>query len=128
MGYETAIGPRTAGTAAMAHLMDATGKTASYTVIGGSFGFVGLYHDLHTPHTRRRDACGQSFRNHLWSQDAECVSRIAQLHLAFAPICCARRIERVASSAQSLSHRAPKRLDVGLRPVASHVHHGRRHR
>jgi uncharacterized protein len=41
VGYATAIEPRTAGTTAMAHLMYATGKTASYTVIGGSLGLLG---------------------------------------------------------------------------------------
>jgi uncharacterized protein len=41
VGYATAVEPRTAGTTAMAHLMYATGKTASYTVIGGSLGLLG---------------------------------------------------------------------------------------
>ena len=41
VGYATAIEPRTARSTAMAHLMYATGKTASYTVIGGSLGLLG---------------------------------------------------------------------------------------
>ncbi|PTR05542.1 sulfite exporter TauE/SafE [Nitrosospira sp. Nsp5] len=41
VGYAAAIEPRTASTTAMAHLMYATGKTASYTAIGGSLGLLG---------------------------------------------------------------------------------------
>lgn len=41
VGYATAIEPRTASTTAMAHLMYATGKTMSYTIIGGSLGLLG---------------------------------------------------------------------------------------
>ncbi|SCY44198.1 Sulfite exporter TauE/SafE [Nitrosospira sp. Nl5] len=41
VGYGAAITPRSAGTTAIAHLMYATGKTASYTVIGGSLGLLG---------------------------------------------------------------------------------------
>jgi uncharacterized protein len=41
VGYAAAIEPRTAATTAMAHLMYASGKTASYTVVGGSLGLLG---------------------------------------------------------------------------------------
>src|SRR5687768_12216914 len=51
VGYAAAIEPRSAGTTAMAHLMYATGKTASYTVIGGSLGLLGSIMTF-TPHMR----------------------------------------------------------------------------
>ncbi|MEO6562830.1 MAG: sulfite exporter TauE/SafE family protein [Nitrosospira sp.] len=51
VGYAMAIEPRTAGTTAMAHLMYATGKTASYTFIGGSLGLLGSIMTF-TPHMR----------------------------------------------------------------------------
>lgn len=41
VGYAAAIEPRSAGATAIAHLMYASGKTASYTVIGGSLGLLG---------------------------------------------------------------------------------------
>lgn len=41
VGYAAAIEPRTAVSTAMAHLMYASGKTASYTVVGGSLGLLG---------------------------------------------------------------------------------------
>lgn len=40
-GYASAVEPRTAASIATAHLMYAAGKTASYTLIGGSLGMLG---------------------------------------------------------------------------------------
>ncbi|SOD41521.1 Sulfite exporter TauE/SafE [Nitrosovibrio sp. Nv4] len=51
VGYAKAIEPRSTGTTAMAHLMYATGKTASYTLIGGSLGLLGSIMTF-TPHMR----------------------------------------------------------------------------
>lgn len=51
VGYATAIEPRSAGATAAAHLMYATGKTASYTLIGGSLGLLGSIMTF-TPHMR----------------------------------------------------------------------------
>jgi sulfite exporter TauE/SafE/copper chaperone CopZ len=59
VGYAANIEPRYAGATAMAHLMYATGKTASYTVIGGSLGLLGSVMTF-TPHMRAVVTLGAS--------------------------------------------------------------------